>query len=53
MAQGEEAHDLVKASLLGLSDLDDSEKVEVPRSEEKRSEDLLEGVISEDLCSDI
>ena len=44
MAQGEVAHFLVKTSLFSLSDLDDSEEIEIPRPEEERSENLLKGV---------
>ena len=53
MAQGEVAHDLVKATLFCLSDLDDSEEVEVPRSKEEWPENLLEGVISENFGGNI
>ncbi len=53
MPKGVGAYCLVKASLFGLSDLDDSKEVEVPRSEEEGSEYLLEGVVPENFGGNI
>ena len=53
MAKGVEADYLVQDSLFGLGDLDDSKEVEVPRSKEEGSENLLEGVTSENFSSNI
>ena len=53
MAKGVEADYLAQASLFGLSDLDDSKEIEIPRSEEEGSENLLEGVVSENFSGNI
>ena len=53
MAKGVDAYYLVQEALFGLGDLDDSKEVEVPRSKEEGSENLLEGVISENFSSNI